>query len=65
MFQTIHKVFLNDSRSMDDIGEDVHLILTSPPYWNIKRYPRNPCQLGNISDYHQFLAELKKVISNV
>ncbi|MBO3842771.1 MAG: site-specific DNA-methyltransferase [Candidatus Brockarchaeota archaeon] len=63
MFQTIHKVFLSDSRSMDDIDEDVHLILTSPPYWNIKKYPRNPCQLGNISDYHQFLAELKKVIS--
>lgn len=62
MFQTTHKIFLGDSRNID-INESVHLILTSPPYWNIKKYPKNPCQLGNISDYHQFLAELKKVIN--
>jgi DNA modification methylase len=64
MFKTTHKIFLGDSRSMDDVDdESVHLVLTSPPYWNIKSYPRNPCQLGNISDYNRFLAELKKVIS--
>jgi DNA modification methylase len=63
MFQTIHKMFLGDSRSMDNVDdESVHLILTSPPYWNIKKYPENPCQLGNISDYSLFLAELKRVV---
>lgn len=63
MFQTAHRIFLGDSRSMREIADkNVHLILTSPPYWNLKRYPRNPRQLGNIPNYNRFLAELKKVI---
>lgn len=63
MPQTLHKIFLEDSRAMRGVeDESVHLILTSPPYWNIKTYPDNPNQLGNIPDYGIFLRELGKVI---
>ena len=41
--------------------ESIHLVVTSPPYWNLKRYYENPNQLGHINDYESFLAELEKV----
>ena len=37
------------------------LFVTSPPYWNLKRYIENPDQLGHVKDYEAFLAELAKV----
>jgi site-specific DNA-methyltransferase (adenine-specific) len=37
------------------------LVVTSPPYWNLKQYNDNQDQLGHISDYEQFLTELTKV----
>jgi len=43
----------------------VHLVVTSPPYWNLKRYNENPRQLGHVEDYEQFLAELAKVWRHV
>jgi site-specific DNA-methyltransferase (adenine-specific) len=39
----------------------VHLIVTSPPYWNLKEYPETPLQMGNMLDYNAFLSELDKV----
>jgi DNA modification methylase len=36
-------------------------MVTSPPYWNLKRYNENSDQLGHIDDYETFLAELEKV----
>jgi site-specific DNA-methyltransferase (adenine-specific) len=42
--------------------ESVHLVVTSPPYANLKQYePGNPNQLGDIDDYDKFLDELDKV----
>jgi len=62
--ETEHVIFLKDSRSMDDVEDrSVHLVVTSPPYWNLKRYPEHPSQLGNIDDYYVFLEELDKVWS--
>lgn len=59
---TIHKVVLGDARHMGFISdESVHLIVTSPPYWNLKEYNNTKNQLGHIDDYEEFLAELKKV----
>jgi site-specific DNA-methyltransferase (adenine-specific) len=43
----------------------VHLVVTSPPYWNLKRYNENPDQLGHIQDYEAFLSELEKVWRHV
>ena len=39
--------------------------MTSPPYWNLKRYNENPDQLGHIQDYEVFLFELEKVWRHV
>lgn len=41
----------------------IHLVLTSPPYWNIlhrtqQTYSTDPRDFGNIEDYPQFLNEL-------
>jgi DNA modification methylase len=51
-----------DSREMDWIPSgSVHLVLTSPPYWTLKEYPRHESQLGLIEDYDAFHDELDKV----
>lgn len=39
----------------------VHLVLTSPPYFNLKEYRRGDNQLGIINDYQEFVDELEKV----
>jgi len=58
-----HRIILGDSREMPEIpDESVHLVVTSPPYANLKEYePGNPDQLGDIEDYDKFLDELDKV----
>ncbi len=62
MKNTFHKLINDDSRDLHFIkDESVHLVLTSPPYWNLKRYNENPAQLGHIHDYEMFLSELEKV----
>lgn len=60
---TTHRVILGDSRRMPEIAdESVHLVVTSPPYANLKQYePGNLDQLGDIEDYDKFLDELDKV----
>ena len=51
-----------DARQLGFIPDDsVHLVLTSPPYWILKRYNENPDQLGHIEQYEEFLQELTKV----
>ncbi|MDQ2975852.1 MAG: site-specific DNA-methyltransferase, partial [Acidobacteriota bacterium] len=41
---TIHH---GDARKLDWIpDQSVHLGVTSPPYWTLKRYPENTKQLG-------------------
>jgi len=63
---TTHRVVLADSRQMGFISdESIHLVVTSPPYWNLKRYNENPSQLGHLDDYEQFLEELAKVWRHV
>src|SRR5438128_3404264 len=59
---TIHN---GDARRLDWIpSESVHLVLTSPPYWTLKRYRENDLQLGHVADYEQFHDELDKVWSH-
>lgn len=59
---TTHHLFLQDARRMDEIpDESVHLVLTSPPYWTLKKYPDREGQLGHISDYETFLDETDHV----
>jgi len=62
MANTTHRLVNGDARDLSFIPDDsVHLVVTSPPYWNLKRYNENARQLGHISDYEAFLAELQKV----
>jgi site-specific DNA-methyltransferase (adenine-specific) len=62
---TCHRVYLGDAREMTELGRlpFVHLVVTSPPYWTLKKYP-SPSergQLGSISEYQKFQLELGKV----
>ena len=62
MVKTTHKLVNADARNLSFIpDESVHLVITSPPYWNLKRYNENPNQMGHIQDYETFLGELRKV----
>lgn len=60
---TTHSLRLGDSRTMSKIEDiSVHLVVTSPPYWTLKKYPPQNGQLGSIEDYGKFLDEIAKVI---
>lgn len=62
MDTTIHRLINGDARELAHLNDaSVHLVVTSPPYWNLKRYNENPDQLGHIKDYEAFLFELEKV----
>lgn len=59
-----HRLFLGDSRNMAEVQSgSVHLIITSPPYWILKKYNDVEGQLGSIENYSTFLEELGKVIN--
>ena len=56
---TLHAFDVGDARDLAGIAdESVHLVVTSPPYWSLKKYPDGTGQLGAIEDYEAFLAEL-------
>jgi DNA modification methylase len=59
---TSHFLIQGDARSMSSLGpESIQLVLTSPPYWSLKRYSEVPGQLGHIETYQTFLDEIEKV----
>jgi len=63
---TTHLVVQGDARDIGFIEDNsIHLVLTSPPYWNLKRYLENDQQLGHICDYNSFLNELTQVWKEV
>ena len=58
------KIVIGDSRTMKEVaGESVHLIVTSPPYFNAKTYSGDFSgrDLGNIGDYKIWKSEIQKV----
>jgi DNA modification methylase len=59
---TSHDLYRRDARNGDFLLRDsVHLVVTSPPYWNLKNYNASAGQLGHIDRYDAFLDELDKV----
>ncbi len=57
-----HTLRLGDARTLDWIPDaSVHLVVTSPPYFTLKKYNDHPDQLGDIADYEIFHDELDKV----
>lgn len=62
---TNHRLRLGDARQLDWIEDNsIHLVVTSPPYWTLKKYNDHPNQLGAIADYEAFLQELDAVWSH-
>lgn len=60
--KTTHKLIQGDGRDLSFIpDESIHLVVTSPPYWILKKYNDNPAQLGHIEEYEEFISELGKV----
>lgn len=60
--KTYHRLIHGDARDLSFLDdESIHLVVTSPPYWNLKRYNENPDQLGHVNDYEVFLGELEKI----
>lgn len=69
----INKVFYKDAKDMCEIPDNsIHLIVTSPPYFNIKDYSKDGYQInkisekkegqiGDINNYKQYINELLKV----
>ena len=63
---TMHRLVQGDARDLSFIAEEsIHLVVTSPPYWTLKRYNDSDGQMGHIQDYEQFLAALHRVWSEV
>jgi len=65
---TIQKIFVKNSMEMDDLpDESVHLVITSPPYFNAKMYSREPIEgdLGNIHDLDEWFEKISKVWQEV
>ncbi|MGH7574517.1 MAG: DNA methyltransferase [Longimicrobiales bacterium] len=62
---TTHAIRQGDARVMDELSpSSVHLIVTSPPYFDLVEYeaPRGTAgQIGNLQDYRAFLDELDRV----
>lgn len=60
--KTVHRLIQGDARNLSFMtDESIHLIVTSPPYWTLKKYHDHPDQMGHIKDYEKFLEELSKV----
>jgi site-specific DNA-methyltransferase (adenine-specific) len=63
---TVHRLVQGDARDLSFIpDESVHAVVTSPPYWALKRYNDSEGQMGHIANYEQFLAELNRVWQGV
>jgi site-specific DNA-methyltransferase (adenine-specific) len=59
--KTVHRVVIGDSRCMEEVrDESVHLVLTSPPYWQLKDYG-NGNQIGFNDSYEDYINNLNLV----
>jgi site-specific DNA-methyltransferase (adenine-specific) len=61
MVVTKHKIIIGDSRNMAELQDkSVHLIITSPPYWQLKDYGA-PNQIGFDDSYEDYINNLNLV----
>ncbi len=62
---TSHELILGDSRAASSLPESsIHLVVTSPPYWTLKRYNEHDDQLGHVVNYDEFIECLDAVWRN-
>ncbi|TAN32626.1 site-specific DNA-methyltransferase [Patescibacteria group bacterium] len=60
---TNHRIIIGDSRQMSELSDkSVHLIITSPPYWQIKDYG-SADQIGFNDTYEEYIKNLNQVWS--
>jgi site-specific DNA-methyltransferase (cytosine-N4-specific) len=69
----LNKIFFKDARKMTELPDNsVHLVVTSPPYLNIKDYSLDGYQkdkrsekvhgqIGDIADYKKYISEMLQV----
>ena len=63
---TTQTVYVKDARDMKEIEDNsVHLVITSPPYFNAKLYSTIEGDLGNIHDLDEWFNEIGKVWKEV
>lgn len=61
MIKTHHKVIIGDSRIMNELpDESIHLVVTSPPYWQLKDYGVAN-QIGFNDSYESYINNLNLV----
>ncbi len=61
MIQTQHTIINGDSRKMSELKDNsIHLIITSPPYWQLKDYGTEN-QIGFNDSYEQYINHLNLV----
>jgi len=59
--QTNHKIIIGDSRCMQEVkDQSVHLVVTSPPYWQLKDYGHKN-QIGYDHSYEEYINNLNLV----
>ncbi len=61
---TQQKVFVKNSMKMDDLPDNsIHLMITSPPYFDTKMYSREPMEgdLGDIHDIDEWFDKIGEV----
>lgn len=53
---TSHRFVCGDARAASQLASaSVHLVVTSPPYWTLKQYAPHEAQLGDLTDYGEFI----------
>lgn len=65
---TVQKIFVKNSVKMDELEDSsVHLMVTSPPYFNAKMYSSKPIigNLGNMHDLDKWFEEIGSVWKEV
>jgi len=65
---TVQRILVKNSVRMDELeSESIHLMITSPPYFNTKMYSKEPIEgdLGNIHDIDNGSRKLAKVWKEV
>lgn len=63
--ETTHDLVLGDARAATALADhSIHLVVTSPPYWTLKRYNEHAEQLGHVANYDDFVAALDEVWKN-
>jgi len=59
--ETKHKIIIGDARDMKEVSdESTHLVITSPPYWQLKDYGKQE-QIGFNDTYEKYVNNLNLV----